>query len=76
MRIEAPVWVWTEATGAMELRDEFYVKRVPACFSPEVAMFVHAATQSATRWFRTDFAGRDSVEVRIAEQVLFQRGKG
>ena len=75
VRIEAPVWVWNEATGGMELRDEFYVKRVPACFSPEVAMFVPAASQPATRWFRTDFSGRDSVEVRIAGPVLFQRVK-
>lgn len=73
VHIEGPVWVWNDATGAMELRDEFYVKRAPACFSDEVAMFVPAAVQPATRWFRTSFEGRDSVEVRIEGRVLFQR---
>ena len=73
VKIEGPVWVWNDGTGAMELRDEFYVKRVPACFSDEVAMFVPSAVQPATRWFATDFERTDSVEVRINGPVLFQR---
>ena len=39
----------------MELRDEFYVRRVPACFSSEVAMFVPTAKPACDALVRDRF---------------------
>jgi hypothetical protein len=79
--LEAPVTVRSEKTGVVTARQDFFVRRVPACYSDSLGVYV-ASSNQPTVWplfiFKDTLTNNssgsmDTVMVMLSGPVLFER---
>jgi hypothetical protein len=81
LSVETPVTVVSEKTGKTSLPREFFIRRVPGCYSDSIVVYVASASQPTTRSlvFAKDTVsndtstGLDTVAVALTGPVLFER---
>jgi len=77
VEVDQPVSVTIVATGQGLSTREFFVKNIPACFSPTIALYAAAADQPRSRWIAVpnpeSRTVNDSVLVSLSGPVMFHR---